>query len=72
MPMLACIHNVSWIIPAPGGKHQCLYCKELVTKKDIYPKFEDLGADYQSRWDAHEKGGAAPAAPAGTEMKAAS
>jgi len=63
MPMLACLHNASWVIPAPGGKHQCLYCKAFVAKKDIYPKWEDLGVDYQKAWDAHETGGAPPAPP---------
>ena len=46
MPMLACLHNVSWVVPAPGGKHQCLYCKAIVAKKDIYPKWDDLGTEY--------------------------
>ncbi|HXN42131.1 MAG TPA: hypothetical protein VN918_10110 [Myxococcaceae bacterium] len=64
MPMLACIHYVSWVVPIDGGKHQCLYCRETVTKKDIYPKFEDLGLDYQTRWDRHEKGEVAAPAPA--------
>jgi hypothetical protein len=65
MPMLACIHNASWVIPAPNRQHQCLYCKAFVTKKDIYPKWDDLGADYQKLWDVHEKGEvAAPPADA--------
>lgn len=64
MPMLACHHYVSWIVPVEGGKHQCLYCREIVTKKNVYPKFEDLGADYQREWDAHEKGETKPAAEA--------
>lgn len=68
MAMLACTHHVAWIRPVAGGKHQCSYCKAAVVKKDIYPKFEELGADFQARWDAHEKTGpakpAAPAAPA--------
>jgi hypothetical protein len=63
MPMLACTHYVSWVVPAEGGKHQCLYCREMVAKKEIFPKFEDLGADYQKKWDAHEKGETAAAAP---------
>jgi hypothetical protein len=66
MAMLACTHHVSWVVPVDGGKHQCLYCREIVTKKDVYPKFEELGADYQARWDRHEKGesagGTTPAA----------
>jgi hypothetical protein len=56
MAHLACIHHVSWLAAIPGGKHQCLYCREIVTKKDIYPKFEDLGAEFQQKWDRHEKG----------------
>lgn len=60
MPMLACTHFVSWVVPVEGGKHQCVYCHATVAKKDIYPKFDDLGPAYQQKWDAHEKGGAAP------------
>jgi hypothetical protein len=56
MPMLACIHNASWVIPAPNKQHQCLYCKAFVQKKDVYPKWDDLGVEYQKRWEAHEKG----------------
>lgn len=36
------------------GLHQCLQCTEVVTKKDVTPKFEDLGPEIQKRWDAHE------------------
>lgn len=60
MPMLACVHNVSWVISIPGGQHQCQYCRSIVAKKDIYPKWDDLGPEFQQKWDAHEKGGAAP------------
>lgn len=63
MPMLACTHFVSWVVPVEGGKHQCQYCREIVAKKEITPKFEDLGAEYQAKWDAHEKGEAPAAAP---------
>lgn len=63
MAMLACIHFVSWVVPVDGGKHRCNYCRETVTKKQVYPKFEDLGAAYQQAWDAHE-GPSAAAAPA--------
>lgn len=56
MPMLACTHHVSWVKPIEGGKHLCSYCKEVVTKKEIYPKFEDLGPAFAARWDRHEKG----------------
>ena len=34
-----------------------------ITKKDIFPKWDDLGPDFQKRWDAHEKGETAAAAP---------
>ena len=65
MAMLSCIHHVTWLKPIDGGKHQCSYCREVVTKKEIYPKFEDLGVEFQQRWDRHEKGeDAKPAGPA--------
>jgi hypothetical protein len=61
-----CPHHIQWVIEAPNGLHQCLQCFDAVTKKDITPKFEDLGEALQKRWDAHEarapKG--APAVPA--------
>lgn len=59
-----CPHHVQWVIEAPNGLHQCSLCFEAVTKKDVTPKFEDLGAEFQKRWDAHEAKGAKPAAPA--------
>lgn len=59
MPMLACVHFVSWVVPVEGGKHRCQYCRAIVVKKDLYPKFDDLGPDYQQKWDAHEQSGAA-------------
>lgn len=62
MPMLTCIHHVSWLKPVEGGKHQCSYCKATLAKKDIYPKFDDLGPEFQQRWDAHEKGEPSPPA----------
>jgi len=49
-----CPHHIQWVVPAPHGLHQCLQCFEAVTKKDITPKFEDLGPELQRRWDAHE------------------
>ncbi len=64
MALLGCIHFVSWVIPVEAGQHRCRYCGEIVTKKTLYPKFEDLGAEFQKRWDAHEATGPAPAAPA--------
>lgn len=64
MAMLSCIHFVSWVIPVEAGQHRCRYCGEIVTKKTLYPKFDDLGAEFQRRWDAHEATGPAPVAPA--------
>jgi hypothetical protein len=57
-----CPHHIQWVVPAALGLHQCLQCFEVVQKKDITPKFEDLGAEIQRRWDAHEAA-AAKAAP---------
>jgi hypothetical protein len=54
MPMLACNHHVSWVKPVADGKHQCTYCKAVVAKKEIWPKFEELGTEFQTRWDTHE------------------
>lgn len=54
--MLACIHHVMWLRPVEGGKWLCNNCKEEVVKKDLYPKFDDLGPDFARRWERHEKG----------------
>jgi hypothetical protein len=35
----------------------------VVTKKDVTPKFEDLGPEIQKRWDAHEAAAKPPAPP---------
>ena len=60
-----CPHHVQWVLPVGHGLHQCLQCFEVVSRKDITPKFEDLGPDFQKRWEAHEAmakpGAAAPA-----------
>ena len=62
-----CPHHIQWVVPAALGLHQCTQCFEVVQKKDITPKFEDLGPEIQKRWDAHEaaaaKAGAAKPAP---------
>ncbi|HEY6106679.1 MAG TPA: hypothetical protein VIV59_11890 [Anaeromyxobacteraceae bacterium] len=58
-----CPHHIQWIVPVTQGLHQCLQCTEVVTKKDVTPKFEDLGPEIQKRWDAHEAA-AKPPAPA--------
>jgi hypothetical protein len=59
-----CPHHIQWVVPAAFGQHQCTLCFDVVTKKDITPKFEDLGAEFQKRWDAHEATQPKPAAPA--------
>ncbi len=63
-PMLSCTHHVSWVVQESGGRHRCLYCRALVTRKDVYPKWDDLGPDFQAKWTAHE---AATGGPAGTK-----
>jgi hypothetical protein len=40
--------------PVAGGLHQCIQCFQVVSKKDIYPKYEDLTDEFRRRWDAHE------------------
>jgi hypothetical protein len=59
-----CPHHIQWVIEAPGGLHQCLQCFEAVAKKDVTPKFEDLGLEFQKRWDDHEARAPKPAAAA--------
>ncbi len=59
-----CPHHVAWLLPVRDGLHQCFQCWEVVTRKDITPKFEDLPPEFQRRWDAHESQGRPPAAPA--------
>ena len=49
-----CPHHIQWIVPVNDGLHQCLQCTEVVTKKDVTPRFEELGPEVQKRWDAHE------------------
>lgn len=67
-PGMNCPHHIQWVVPVAFGQHQCTLCFDVVTKKDITPKFEDLGAELQKRWDAHEatqpRPAAAPAAAA--------
>ena len=59
-----CPHHIQWVVPVAGGLHQCLQCYEVVTRKDVTPKFEELGAEAQKRWEAHEASAKpAPAAP---------
>lgn len=58
--MLGCIHHVQWLLTAPEGKWRCNNCRALVTKREVYPKFEDLGDDFANRWELHEKGEKVP------------
>jgi hypothetical protein len=61
-PLMNCPHHIQWVVPVAYGQHQCVQCYELVGKKDITPKFEDLGPELQGRWDAHEAAGRLAAA----------
>lgn len=62
-----CLHHVQWVRKIPGGMHQCIQCFQVVTKKDVYPKFEDLGDEYRRRWEAHEAAGLPPDPASGAE-----
>jgi hypothetical protein len=53
---MMCLHHVMWVKAVKHGIHQCIQCGQVVTRKDIYPKFEDLPAEFQQRWEEHEKG----------------
>ena len=59
-----CPHHIQWVTEAENGLHQCLQCFEAVAKKDVTPKFEELGPELQKRWDAHEARAPRPATPA--------
>ncbi len=65
--MLNCQHHIQWVREVDGGLHQCILCHQVVSKKDVSPKFEDLTAELRSRWEAHE----AKRAPPGGEDAAA-
>lgn len=52
--MLTCQHHIQWVRQVAGGLHQCILCTQVVTKKDIYPKLEDLPEEFRRRWEAHE------------------
>ncbi len=65
--MLNCPHHISWVRPVEGGLHQCILCTQVVTKKDVYPKLEDLTEELRRRWDAHEATRPAPAPPSPPE-----
>jgi hypothetical protein len=62
-----CPHHIQWVVPVAFGQHQCMQCWDLVTRKDVTPKFEDLAPDLQKAWEAHEatyKQPSSPPAPA--------
>jgi hypothetical protein len=61
-PVLNCQHHIQWIRRAPDGLHQCILCHQAVSRKDVYPKFEDLSAEAQRRWEEHEATRPPPAA----------
>ena len=61
--MLNCPHHVQWVRRVPGGLHQCIQCFQVVTKKDVYPRPEDLSDEFRRRWDEHEATRPAPGAP---------
>ncbi|HEY6098598.1 MAG TPA: hypothetical protein VIW03_04170, partial [Anaeromyxobacter sp.] len=52
--MLNCVHHIQWVSEVPGGLHQCIHCHQVVAKKDVYPKFEELPEEFRKRWEAHE------------------
>jgi hypothetical protein len=68
--VLTCQHHIQWVREVEGGLHQCILCTQVVTKKDVIPKLEDLPEEFARRWDAHEATRAAAsqvsAAPAAT------
>ena len=65
-----CPHHVAWLLPVRQGLHQCFQCWQVVTRKEITPKFEDLPTEFQRRWEDHEKEG--PPATGAPASKAAS
>jgi hypothetical protein len=58
--VLNCPHHVQWVRPVAGGLHQCILCFQVVGKKDVYPKLEELPEEFRRRWDAHEATRPAP------------
>jgi hypothetical protein len=62
--VLVCVHHIQWVVEVPGGLHQCIQCTQVVSAKEIYPKLEDLSAEFRRRWEAHEATRPPPAAPA--------
>jgi hypothetical protein len=68
--VLTCSHHIQWVRPVDGGLHQCILCTQVVTKKDVYPRLEDLPDEFRRRWDAHEAT-RPPAPPVSAEPAAA-
>lgn len=66
--VLNCQHHIQWVREVAGGLHQCILCQQVVTRKDVYPKLEDLPDDFRKRWDAHEA--TRPVPPPAAEPKA--
>lgn len=66
---MLCVHHVQWVVPVAYGLHRCIQCGAIVGKKDVTPRFDDLGPEFARRWDEHERSGAAagaqPRAPGG-------
>ncbi len=69
--VLTCQHHIQWVREVPGGLHQCILCTQVVTKKDVQPKLEELPEEFGRRWDAHEAT-RPPAAPPAAEAPAPS
>ncbi len=63
--VLTCVHAVQWVRRVAGGLHQCILCQQVVGRKDVYPRFEDLTPEFRARWEAHERSAqdAEPTAP---------
>lgn len=62
--MLNCQHHVMWVTEVQGGLHQCILCSQVVSKKDVTPRMEDLPEDFVRRWDRWEATRETPAAAA--------
>lgn len=54
--MLACIHHVSWLEPAPNAQWRCHNCQAVVARREVYPNPDELGPEFARMWEAHEQG----------------
>jgi hypothetical protein len=68
--VLNCPHHISWIVPVPGGLHQCILCQKVVGPADVSPKVDDLPEEFGRRWREHEARREAAPAAGGTEAPA--